>query len=404
MKRSFLMICVVAMLSVGATSVFAEMISVGSVGIYEGSRSVCSIEKNVHTGDFAYVAAREGGLQVLDVSDPTHPFVISSLSGEAIGRSRVIDVAVIGKYAYIACYKDTWSPSTSDNSGLKVIDISNPYSPFQVGFVESDGPRVNFMSTPKNLVVRDQYVYMTADGSFFDDTDIYVINISNPSSPAIVGQEALGSSLYSDIVLAGENAYVCRTANGNVTGMTAFDISNPSSPTAIGSVKTGTMGPPDIAIKGNYVYTIHNSRVTGRAYLNVTDVSNPASPEEVASLTLQEYGDARGIAIKANCAYVVADYSSVEKVDISDPLAPLTVEYLRISSSSIDNREIEIYGDYAYISQSSSVEIIELGCAQDSDCGDNPFLNRCYNNVCQTCVKVIYSSAGTPVGCAEWSD
>ncbi len=67
------------------------------------------------TGNYAYVADGDGGLQVIDVSNPANPVRVGGYdtSGSALG------VHVVGNYAYVADY----------GAGLQVIDVSNPANP-----------------------------------------------------------------------------------------------------------------------------------------------------------------------------------------------------------------------------------------------------------------------------------
>jgi hypothetical protein len=67
------------------------------------------------SGSYAYVADNWAGLRVIDVSNPSSPREVGfyDTPGYAYG------VAVSGTYAYVA---DVWE-------GLRVIDVSNPSSP-----------------------------------------------------------------------------------------------------------------------------------------------------------------------------------------------------------------------------------------------------------------------------------
>ena len=64
------------------------------------------------SGGYAYVAADNAGLRVIDVSTPAVPVEVGSVStpGFALG------VAVSGDYAYVA----------ARGAGLRVIDVSAP--------------------------------------------------------------------------------------------------------------------------------------------------------------------------------------------------------------------------------------------------------------------------------------
>jgi hypothetical protein len=68
-------------------------------------------------------------LRVIDISNPTNPVEIGSYDtpGEAFG------VYVSGNFAYVA----------DRDSGLRVIDISNPKNPVEIGFYDTPSWALN---------------------------------------------------------------------------------------------------------------------------------------------------------------------------------------------------------------------------------------------------------------------
>ena len=74
---------------------------------------------------YAYVGVGPR-LVILDVSDPAHPAVVGR-TGVLPGA--VSGVAVAGDYAYVA----------DQDSGLRIVDISNPATPSETGFCDTPG-------------------------------------------------------------------------------------------------------------------------------------------------------------------------------------------------------------------------------------------------------------------------
>ena len=70
-------------------------------------------------GDYAYVGARST-LVVMDVSDPADPHVVGRVF---FPNGYVRGIAVSGDYAYVA----------AGDAGFRVIDISTPSAPIEVG-------------------------------------------------------------------------------------------------------------------------------------------------------------------------------------------------------------------------------------------------------------------------------
>jgi hypothetical protein len=67
----------------------------------------------------AYLPARSGWMEIVDVSDPTSPVEVCAFAG--VGGA--IDAQVVGRYAYLAQL----------GGGLEVYDISNPAYPVERG-------------------------------------------------------------------------------------------------------------------------------------------------------------------------------------------------------------------------------------------------------------------------------
>lgn len=93
------------------------------------------------SGSYAYVADWDGGLRVIDVSNPASPHE-AGFYGMPGGPS---DVAVSGVYAYVA----------DGVSGLRVIDVSNPTSPREVGFYYTAAG-----GTPYAVALSGSYAYV----------------------------------------------------------------------------------------------------------------------------------------------------------------------------------------------------------------------------------------------------
>ena len=77
------------------------------------------------SGAVAYVADGDSGLQVIDVSDPGSPVILGSVRTPDHARG----VAVSGALAYVA----------DEHFGLQVIDVSDPANPVILGSVDTPG-------------------------------------------------------------------------------------------------------------------------------------------------------------------------------------------------------------------------------------------------------------------------
>ncbi len=158
-------------------------------------------------GGCACVADHSGGLRVIDVSIPAVPVEVGSVdTPDFIGG-----VAGSGGHVYV----------TDRSHGLRTIDVSSPAYPIEVGSVDTPG-------VAEGIAVVGSLAYV-ADGS----AGLRVIDISTPENPLEVGS-ADTPGYAEGVAVDGGHAYV--TDGG--AGLRVFDISAPASPTEVGFVDT----------------------------------------------------------------------------------------------------------------------------------------------------------------------
>ncbi len=284
-----------------------------TAALYGGSSVVGSCDttdaRGVYvSGNYAYVADVIR-LRVIDVSDPASPFIVGS------GPGLAEDVFVSGDHAYVA----------SGSLGLRVIDVSSPANPSLVG--SCDTPNY-----AKGVCVSGNYAYV-ADGS---SSGLQVIDVSNPASPSIVGS-CYTADYAHNVYVSGNYAYLADT----YSGLQVIDITNPASPSIVGSCDTAASA-RGVYVSGNYAYVADHS-----SGLRVIDVSDPANPSTVGSCgTL---GAAWDVHVSGNLAYV-AEYSpgssGVRVIDVSNPASPFVV-----GSWDTENMAFAVYvsGNHVYV-------------------------------------------------------
>lgn len=161
------------------------------------------------------------------------------------------------------------------------------------------------------------------------------------------------------VQVQGNYAYVI--VSGGSPDFVIIDISNPASPNQVGSLSLSNT-PEDIAVSGNYAYIAsrHNSQE-----LQVVDISNPNSPSVVATENLPGSNNALGIDIVGSTVYIARQYTLFDDhfytIDVSNPLNPqvLDSEYL----SGGHNNDVKVIGNYAYVvsdDNSEEVRVIDI--------------------------------------------
>ncbi len=257
------------------------------------------------SGKYAYVADRASGLRIIDISNPSMPTIVGSVTTSVSEIAQ--DVYVSGKYAYLA----------DGNLGLSVIDISIPSSPKIVGTVATNAYGVS---------VSGNYAYVGALTS-----GMRVIDISNPLLPVIV--TTVSTTGASNISIFGNYAYVAAGSSG----VRIVDISNPSSPVLIGTISSSTDA-QGTYVSGKFAYVSDNA-----SGLRIVDISNPASPVLVSTAAI---GYSVGSFISGKYAYSVgASVSGMKVVDISSSTAPFLVGTI----ATTDAQGIFVSGKYAYV-------------------------------------------------------
>ncbi len=151
-------------------------------------------------GNLAFIAFALSGaseLGIFDVTDLTNPSKLSSFNLISI---YIVNISIQNNFVFL-----------STSNGLRIIDISNPSQPLEVGNIY-EGSRIN-------AIVKDNSAYVsTVDG-------LHVVDISNPANPTEIGYfESWIVHNYSQEITISENyAFV-----SSDSGITMLDISSPS--------------------------------------------------------------------------------------------------------------------------------------------------------------------------------
>jgi len=269
-------------------------------------------------GDYAYIGAGPR-LTILDISNPASPTVV----GKTLPLPDIVhDVAVVGSYAYVA----------DGSAGLRVVDISTPVNPAEVGFYDTPGGA-------NGVAVAGGYAYVVGDSGHPDYIGgLRVVDVSTPANPTEVGfYDTPGSA--SGVAVAGGYAYVA-DARG---GLRVVDVSTPFDPTEVGFYDTPGRA-YGVAVAGGYAYV-----ADWNAGLRVVDVSEPSNPTEVGFYDTPGY--AERVAVAGGYAYVADGYGGgyyggLRVVDVSVPANPTEVGYYDTPGYA---RGVAVAGGYAYV-------------------------------------------------------
>jgi hypothetical protein len=256
-------------------------------------------------GKYAYIADADT-VRILDISDPTSPVNVGAYNTP--GRT-AHGIFVAGNYAYVA----------TGSSGLQILDISDPANVFLKGLYATEDAR--------RLVVKGNYAYV-ADY----DGGLQIIDVSKPESPILSGSCSKISYAY-DVYINDDYAYVA----GSGPGFSVVDITNPANPVVINSVDTITGYGIHFSGKSAYMTT-----GTGILIIDVTISDNPSIIGVYDALEL-----ANAVAVSGSYAYAASSVSGFHVINISDPANPSFVGACSISDAVVHN--IYVAGNYAYV-------------------------------------------------------
>ena len=236
-------------------------------------------------GSYAYVGVGLR-LEVLDVSNPaqmrqvgaTAPFP-HFVEGVALDPAR--------PYALVA----------SGGAGLRVVDVSNPTIPAEVGAWDSPG-------YAEGVAISGTTAYL-ADGPY----GLRCVDLSDPRHPRPLGA-SYDMSYAFDVAIASNRAYIAAAG----AGLLIADVSDPAQPIEIATLDTPGYAYA-VAVAGNVAYL-----ADGWEGLRVVDVADPARPRETGHCDMP--GWALSVAVAAGRAYAAAGANGLRMIDVSNRAAP----------------------------------------------------------------------------------
>lgn len=212
--------------------------------------------RDITTVDGIAYVANEWGLEVIDVSMPATPTLLSciDLQGAEWGATSGVDVS--GTLAYVV-----------GDGGLRVVDVSSPVSATLIALSQAFG-------APFDVAVAGNLVYLTAGGSV-----LKTIDVSDPLDLEQLG-EYHGPYMSERVTAVDGTAYL---ASGS-GGLLGIDVSDPANPAV--AVSFDTPGHAHaVTVAGDHIYVADGQgglvvleRVALEQAARVGDDSNGAPP------------------------------------------------------------------------------------------------------------------------------
>jgi hypothetical protein len=268
----------------------------------------------------AYVANCEDGLRVINVSDPSSPFEIGFLD--------------IFDHAYGVWVKDTLAYVTDGDRGLSIINVANPASMSEIG--NCDTP-----SWAYDVWVQDTFAYVADRYG-----GLRIINVADPSLPGEVG-------FYDSLDF--EAVYVRDTlvyAAGG--GLCIINVAEPSLPVKVGfyGLDSSSYYVRDVWVQDSLAYLAVSSSLSDAdsCRLQIVNIANSASISDVGNYFTP--GRAVAVRVEENLAYVeyfakYPDYlEGLLIVNISDLSTPLETSRYEMGGM---NGSVWVQDSFAYV-------------------------------------------------------
>ena len=185
------------------------------------------------------------GTDIVDVSIATAPVKVGTMTADANG------IAGFGSLLYVI-----------DNQSFRVMDNTTPAAPTTIGSLLFTFTQNDIAASPDG-----QHVYLVSE-------ELKIIDVSTPATPVQVGAFNVGEfRFFPTLCVAGSVVYA-----SDFSGIVyIIDVSNPANPTGIGQFTTGLFEWPDVAIDTTNTGQVYVSVGTGALGI---DLTTPAVPAE----------------------------------------------------------------------------------------------------------------------------
>lgn len=268
-------------------------------------------------GNYAYVPCRGGArLSVFNISVASLPTFVSSFTD--IELTEAMGVAKNESVIYLT----SWH-----NHKLLILDATDPanitkISSIEIGTTEGGGDPDEL----RKVFYLDGYAYVTHS----HDQKLYVVDVSDPSSPSITGSVATGDGAFA-VFVKGNYAYVGGCFIG--ASLKVIDISNKSAPTVVKTLASSDYTCcGGFANSGDNLYAVYYSSNSFVAF----DISDPPNTVQKGILKTALLANPNRLDIFGDTAYVAsAGMDALVLVDISNPANPT---YLGMNNNIIMDR------------------------------------------------------------------
>ncbi len=305
--------------------------SLHGLGGFYGPHDVAITD--IGDGTYALIPNIQGNtVLILDITQPAKPVLAASVNGlETLFAPAYVEAVAMGEKTYAVV-------SSHYAAGIQIIDVTDPYAPEPTIFIANEQYGFTGLDGPLGLdvaAVGDSTYVLVA--SYYDDA-FQIIDITDVHSPVsatvwvddIDGYGLAGIHGVKGVKIQDSTyAVVTKTHDDSVT---IIDISDPYEPVWTARVQGGQdgfehmSGPKDMDIVSNDkgTFVLVPDYIDG--YMNIIDITNPASPVMAGpeALELGSVEDVSVVSTGTGTYAVVTDVfaDGIYVVDVTDPSSP----------------------------------------------------------------------------------
>lgn len=254
-------------------------------------------------GDSLYLVSSSGGIQVLDIKDPSQPRLFKEY---LVGRS-IINVYRNGEYLYLCCQK----------LGVSIMQIQQDGTLQHMTDIAVETLAVNCQ-------VSHGYLFIAGGKS-----GLLVYDVREPKHPHLV--QIVRNKFFVSKVMVFEDFLYLAVAGNQIE---IYQLTTPQMPLRVGTVQL-TANVYDFVVYQHHLY------VAGEAGVSLYGLAHPQQP--VLLQQWSDFGSARKLFPGLGHVYVADSFSGLRTVDI-ETTPPST--YI---SLNIDPRTISEKADFLYV-------------------------------------------------------
>ena len=235
---------------------------------------------------------------------------------DVTGTVAAAKVATSGSYAYFV-RKSTTGPN------FFVVNISTPTSPTVVGTLTLAG-------TPTNIAISGNYAYVSNNST---SSELQIVNVTTPTAPTLSGtynaSGTAGGGL--GVFAVGTTVYLTRAANSGTDEFVIVNAATPSSPTRVAGYGL-SVAMNDVYVNGTTAYVATGSDTQE---LLVINLANSPTLSLGTAINLSGTTDATSID-GSGSALVIGQGSILYTINAATALAPTTTGSLTVTGSILD--------------------------------------------------------------------